>query len=461
MRTTRWCAIAVSAVALCVMPWTSMAAVAVRAVPSPLVTGPVTAPATWGVFHNQSFFSVAPYGFTDEEFFVEGTAKAYAVSAPDAAYKTRIQVIRPDAQHFNGTVVVEWLNTSTGQDLAGEWLQMHESILRDGYAWVGVSAQSESTSSLAAWDPARYGTLHNPGYWHMFDIYNQAIQSLRATTGVKPLGTLVPQRLLATGVSQSAVRLDEYLDFGVDQDVQLVDGFLIERNVDTKTDYGSPRVPVINIATEESTQPLTVTSGPKWRMWQVAGGAHIDHYFVEFWRAQLQNNNQDHAPARAGADTTLAAQVGTYGERSATTGAVCGTDGDMYPSRYVSMNALFQLNRWVSGGAAAVQAPAIATHAPVGPAGSTISRDAIGNAIGGYRLPVVDVPVVAYIGTTCGLSGQTLDAAPGTLATRYPTKASYLSALRTSIDTAVADGRLLTPDADDLWQRAQGAVVPR
>jgi hypothetical protein len=133
----------------------------------------------------------------------------------------------------------------------------------------------------------------------------------------------------------------------------------------------------------------------------------------------------------------------------------------MYPSRYVSTNALFQLNRWVGGGAAAVQVPPISTLAPVGPSGSTISRDGFANAIGGYRLPVVDVPVVGYIGTTCGLSGQTLDALPGSLAARYPTKGAYLAQLRTSIDSAVAAGRLLSVDADDLWQRAQGAAVPR
>lgn len=440
---------------------TLTAPAAARQVPAPTVTGPVTDPATFGHFHNQSFFAVDPYGYVDQEFFLEGTAKAYAVGAPDAPYKTRVQVIRPtSADRFNGTVIVEWLNNSTGQDLAVQWLQLHETILREGYAWVGVSAQTESTTSLAAWDPARYGTLRNPGYWHMFDVYNQAIVAAMSPTG-GVLGGLAADQVLATGASQSAVRLDEYLDFGVDADVQLVDGLLIERNVDTKADYATQRVPVVNIATEESTRPSASTKGPNWRLWQVAGGAHIDHYFVEFWRAQLRNNNQNHAAPSPGADRRLAEQVGTYGERPLATGAVCGGEGNTYPTRYVSALALTQLADWARGGPAAIDVPALATTAQAGPNGAAIDRDSVGNARGGFRSPVVDVPLVRYVGNSCGLSGQTLEAAAGYLAEAYGTREGYLGKLQAAIDKALTERRLLPTDAQDLWRRAQAAVVPR
>ena len=42
---------------------------------------------------------------------------------------------------FNGTVVVEWLNVSGGVDAAPDWTFAHTELIREGYAWVGVSAQ--------------------------------------------------------------------------------------------------------------------------------------------------------------------------------------------------------------------------------------------------------------------------------------------------------------------------------
>ena len=59
-----------------------------------------------------------------------------------AAYKTRIFVYRPkNPKKFNGTVVVEWNNVSGGVDSAPDWIQGHVELLREGVAWMGVSAQ--------------------------------------------------------------------------------------------------------------------------------------------------------------------------------------------------------------------------------------------------------------------------------------------------------------------------------
>ncbi len=69
-------------------------------------------------------------GTVVEEFVVSGTAASYKeVSPPDAEgrwavqpdatapYVTRIVVVRPPGAKFNGTVVVEWLIVSGGQDV--------------------------------------------------------------------------------------------------------------------------------------------------------------------------------------------------------------------------------------------------------------------------------------------------------------------------------------------------------
>jgi hypothetical protein len=432
-------------------------------VPNSVVTGPVGSAGLWGHPHNESFFSLDPYGYRQDEFFISGTARAYWSPAgpyAPAQYTTRILTARP-TQGFNGTVLVEWLNTSTGRDLAGEWLQLHESIMREGYAWVGVSAQPESVTSLVGWDPVRYASLRHGGYPYMFDIYSQAIQAVRSPVGVRPLGDLQVERVIATGVSQSAVRLDEYLDWGPEAEANVIDGYLIERNVDTKRDYAGDHPPVINIASEESTSPVPTTAGPNWRMWQVAGAAHIDHWFTEFWQAQTLKNDNPSARPVAGAETALAADAGKYGAQASPLAAVCGDEGNLYPSRYVSALALRQLDGWVRNGTTAMTVPPLEYLAPVGPSGSTIARDANGNARGGFRSPVLDVPVMTYLGNTCGLSGNTLELAPGTLAARFPTHTAYVSAMSASVQAAVAAGTLLPEDATDLMARVQTAAVPR
>jgi len=51
-------------------------------------------------------------------------------------------VRRPiDPERFNGTVVVEWINVTGGTDINPGWMLLRRQILRDDYAYVGVSAQ--------------------------------------------------------------------------------------------------------------------------------------------------------------------------------------------------------------------------------------------------------------------------------------------------------------------------------
>ena len=130
-------------------------AVAARAqVPTPTVDGPITSPGS--AFVASTSFDLGQVGYRQEEYFLSGTATAYTSAAPltsdgawsvtpgdTAGYKTRILVNRPiDPKKFNGTVVVEWLNVSGGLDAAPDWIARAHEIIRDGCAWVGVSAQN-------------------------------------------------------------------------------------------------------------------------------------------------------------------------------------------------------------------------------------------------------------------------------------------------------------------------------
>src|ERR687893_338946 len=71
------------------------------------------------------------------------------VTGSPAPYTSRIVVNRPvDARDFNGTVIVEWLNVSGGADASPDWMQAHVELIRRGYVWVGVSAQSVGVNGL-------------------------------------------------------------------------------------------------------------------------------------------------------------------------------------------------------------------------------------------------------------------------------------------------------------------------
>ena len=118
-----------------------------------------------------------------------------------APYRTRILVRAPArAADFRGTVLVEWNNVSGGVDADPEFTSTEADLLRQGDAWVGVSAQyigveggpvlvaAPGTDAvvgkgLVNLDPARYGTLSHPGDAYSYDIYTQVARALRDGTG--------------------------------------------------------------------------------------------------------------------------------------------------------------------------------------------------------------------------------------------------------------------------------------
>ena len=96
---------------------------------------------------------LATRGYVAEEYFIDGTASAYAPAsdAPFTAdgrwdavvdgtadYRTRILVVRPgDPAGANGTAVLHWLNVTAGYELG----TADDEELLSGFVWVGVSAQ--------------------------------------------------------------------------------------------------------------------------------------------------------------------------------------------------------------------------------------------------------------------------------------------------------------------------------
>lgn len=430
------------------------------------------------------------YGYTEREYFISGTAHAYqptgslgsdgawTVSAGAAApYKTRIIVRAPtDPARFNGTVVVEWLNAVSGQDADLIFGAAAPELLRDGYAYVGVSAQQDGVSGaaglasrvpgpapkpLVTQNPARYAGLKHPGDDYAYDIFSQAAQALLQPGG--PLGQLHPRHVLATGDSDAVDHLVTYVD-AVEPLTRMFDGFLLqsrsrisaplvgahaETDLKVRTD---PLEPVMLLSTEGDLFSVVIDNhttrqpdSPGIRTWESVGTAHAEESDFAY-RAESQ-------------------QVWDPGSPPADQAKLCGSISDG-PQRYITRAAVAALNAWVTSGTAAPHAPALDVE------GGKIARDAFGNAIGGIRSPAVDVPIETVSGDpqpgftltqstfVCALSGSRAAFSAAQLDRLYPTHAAYVSKVEASAAAAVTAGFLLPPDAQEIEQAAAAAPVP-
>ena len=409
------------------------------------------------------------YGYQVEEYFLAGEAHAFrlAEGAEHSAdglwrtepehettrYRTRLLVVRPtDPSRFNGTVIVHWQNVTAGYELGtvngGE-------ILR-GYAWVGVSAQKigvhgfpgPEAAGLEQWDPERYGSLEHPGDAYSYDIFTQAARAIgpkRSRDQLDVMGGLDVERLVAAGASQSASRLRTYMN-GVHAHEQVFDGYIpyidfanpvpFQADQDGGTRRRGQRtptkvradlgVPVLVVNTETETMAYHQARQDEtdsYRFWEVAGTAHV-------------SVPRDQAATAPGLDSpNWLSYVPVYHA------------------------AIRHMHNWLTEG----EAPPILPVIEVDTAKGGIQRDEHGNALGGIRLPDVEVPTAAHSGMGkrveggsrfAFLYGRAVDFDDDKLAKLYPNAESYLGRYRKALEKAVAAGFVLEEEAGGLESAA-------
>jgi len=435
-------------------------------VPSPTVTGP-----TAGQAVSLSAVDLAANGYVEEEFVVEGTARAYEPTAPlaqdgqwsvkeasSAPYRTRVLVRRPkNPSRFKGTVEVEWLNVSGGLDAAPNWGLGHAELLRGGFAWVGVSAQATGVKNLQDSRPDRYGNLDHPGDAYSYDIYSQVGEALRRPGSANLLGTrkFRVKQLIADGESQSAFRMVTYVN-AIQPLTRMFDGFFVHSRFATGapiTEGGSSGIPSPTFMRTDGKAPILVleseTDVPRhlparqpdsarYRLWEVAGTAHFD---------------EDGLNALTGIPVEAMAKTPPLG---------CAQRINSAPQRYVVDTAMHDLARWTSGGRPPPRAPRI-NVAPGPP--PTIERDEFGNALGGIRLPQLEAPTATLSGEPgggpgfCSLFGYTAAFDAARLSSLYPTQGDYVAKFGKAADRAVQQGFLLAPDAKEAKEAARRFTI--
>lgn len=487
-----------------------------NSVPTPTVEGPIL-PSSGISYLGSTLFNPSAVGYEQSEFFLSGTATAYKSATPltkngrwhvtpeaTAPYKTRIVVYRPaDAKRFDGTVVVEWLNVSGGIDAPAAWLNAHDEMIRAGVAFIGVDAQyvglygqpgsigaAEGVGGIKQTDPARYGSLVQPGDSFSYSIYEQAGKAIRADAG-RILGGLTPKHVIALGESQSAFRLTTYVDAIQPLSAGIYDAYFIYSRGGDGADLSQPpqstittpiptlirtdlHVPVFMFETEAdllglhyvvARQPAT----PYIREWETAGTAHDDTYGLVYARSDTGNGVAD----------TDAFDSMLNPPKDPIQGVVdCPAPINAGSHTYELRAAVAAVNKWVDTGVAPPQSPRLEVDA----AKNAFVTDSHGNALGGIRSPQVAAPVATLSGigqpgvalppinagamtgaipgaTLCAIFGTTVPFSAATLASLYPTHAAFVEKWDAATAAEVKKGYLLAADAKTLDRVAAQSTV--
>jgi hypothetical protein len=426
--------------------------------------------------------TLAKHGYVEEEHVVRGTADLFTydddwrpvLDQADVPFVSRILVRRPvDGASATGSVVLEPLHPSG--DMASAWVRTGRMLTRDGWSWVGVTQDVAGLAATKASDPERYDELDIPAVGLGFDLVATVATALRQGA----IDDLLLDHLFMTGASYTGTFQRVFLGEGFHERARrpdggpAVEGYLIQISsgafqlggynpisekagrppADHPQRIMQPHdVPVIELLSEgeaetnlRSRRPDRDEPDDRYRLYEVPGACHM--------------SNGD---ARA---TTLPATV----EAPST-----------FPMYAVVGGALENLRRWAIEGVAPPRAERIELllDPDAGPHGDMAealpcARDDDGNAIGGVRMPEVEVPIASYYphstlvdpgGVTRppgrppislgGIMGSMTPFPPEQLRERYGTPANYLAAYRKVTDDLVADRWILPADAERMLATA-------
>jgi hypothetical protein len=438
------------------------------------------------------YYDFEDVGYTMTEYIVSGEAKTYTDTPTTAPYAARIVVVRPsDPAKFNGTLLAEWENVSAQFPAGPGMVWLHHHIIPRGYGYIAVNAQKVGHDFLQKWDPVRYASLGvHPGDDYSFDIFSQAVKAIRhpsAREAGQPMEGLKVQQVVGYGQSQSAGRLNSYMNLA-QNDAQVLDAAIIQADGGARKSFPDLQVPLVQFETEDAIHPAApdpANSPEHYRLWEVVGTAHLGsesqgpgvatvptaatigqpalpwELDVAYWEHNHYGEEGPTVSASAPLPETevaLPPRPPEVPKVPFTPGEVPGRAGgcgaNEMPFRYALEAALEGLRTWLRGGPSLPQVPRATFEDGV------LQRDRFGNALGGLRLPPIDVPVANYSAEGCSLFGSTTSLTPDQLLALYPTNAVYVAKMKAAIEQAVA-ARIMTPEGGaQLLRKAQRSFIP-
>lgn len=442
-------------------------------------------------------------GYIEEEFLISGTANIYdwpkagpvSIRVANAPYTTRVLVRRPVSRtKFSGTVAVEMLNPSNRFDLNIGWALSWKEFVRNGDAWVGITAKPIAVAALKTFDPQRYKelswanpvplddprncsqvandserTTENGLVWDMNTQAGAWLKSRDKSNpllyGVRPNDAHPVQHLYAWGYSQTGGFLVTYANAIHPLDIKangkpVFDGYLIGTPVlGTPINQCSPAipaddprrlvhntgVPVIRVMTSSdyllaiaARQPDSDMDSEKFRNYEIAGAAHAtpDELYYAAAPADIVKAGRQVPPMNC-----------REGPRS------------RFPSS-VAFNAAWRdLDDWVRKGIPAPHAQPIRVDK-----GKPV-LDQFGNLQDGVRSPFVDVPTSTWFGSStgesfCFIAGHEVPIDPARLKKLYPDHKAYERKVSADVAKLVNDRWIRPQDGKELVAEAKKASVP-
>ncbi len=470
------------------------------------------------------FVNLTEAGYAEREFSMSGSATIYrqsgfwssngkwgvSPSQTNVPYATRLLVRYPtNPAKFNGTVVFEWLNDTTGGDQDPVWAQLYNQLINKGYAYVGVTAQRPGMKDLATWDPARYGGLGDSNDGESYDIFTQAANVIKADSATL-LGGLTPKELIGTGDSQSAFRIDTYVN-AIQPVTHAFNGFLAVGRGATAAPIGEGLVatspfpaqirtdnaaPFIQLNTQGDIEELDAAAARQadnntLRTWELPGASHIDAHEAAYETETIARE-----------EPTVGVPHCIFGTPIEGTGTPL--DGvnqtDNMPLFEVEDAAMAAEQNWVTKGVAPPHSAQISTFPVFFGLYYLVNKNQYGIGQGGIQMPDAQVPAENYSainfanvseqnlnplsilselegaftaletgGITnealrnaglCLLSGYFTDLSQSKLKSLYPTVASYASKFTEAANAEVAAGFMTPEDAAAAIANAKAGIGP-
>ena len=325
-----------------------------------------------------------------------------------------------------------------GPDKDIDWWQSGSHFIRNGYAYVVVSAQQMGIDTMKAWSAQRYDSLdvthdgmaiRDELSFDIFSAVGKAINRVGESTAageVDILAGLKAEQIIATGHSQSASRLATYLN-NIHPLEPVFDGVMVHGGGGRIRDDQPVKIFKIMAETDmlrraASPQPDTDT----FRQWEVAGSSHVDVPFeIEYARVRnlREGVSTDNVQPR-----DQACELPPYSR---------------VPFRDV-MNAAFEhLVTWIRDDVPPPSADPLRLKRMMPQV--EFARDEYGNALGGIRLAEHVVATAKNTGMNsgsnrfCFLYGSHQPFDQATLEALYPTHQAYVGAVREVVGQNLAD----------------------
>lgn len=380
-----------------------------------------------------------PFGYVEEEYVVSGVVDG-------RAYSTSLLVRKPsDSAKFSGLVAVETIHAGGAIPFWGAGGQFW---MPNGHAWVAVASQRAALQDRAKpANPKRYASLDvpdlgggapsssNPGP-NQQDLFSQAImtqvgQLLKNNDSQGPLQKMHVRKLIMGGASQTGDTTLRYIENSHARAIRpdgkpIYDGYMPTMAF-PRAPLPVVNVPVMHVVVEADLmnalrEGRAVEVGPD----RDARNAGYRHY---------QLTGASHVVTRGMTDP---AQVSP----NLKNGLKPGEQLSQFPNVPFFNAFLDAFVPWVLRDVAPPSAPRIAR------VNGTISRDAVGNALGGIRSPYVDIPTVHYVASAMGGNGDDpsrrmfgiQEGIPAEqLKQRYSSRTNYLRQFNEQIDRLAAD----------------------